>query len=638
MKLKEIKELFKKIKWIYSNSKVILPSLLLIVIISSIFSLIGVYNALVSKNLIDNAIAGNTPEVIKWLIIMASIMALNILASPVTSLIRVHTSTKMSQTLQRKIYAHITYSNWQTSSKHHSMNLLSRLTSDVGSITGTVMQTIPSIVSLSVTLLASFTTLIYLAPSIAFVALFIGPLLLLISRLFAKKIKKIYKEIQEEDVKYKTFIQESIKNLIIVKTFCLEKFNLDRLGEIQKRRFELNLKNTKLGIKSGMTLGVCSSIAYFTIFCWGALNLSKGIGTYGTLMAMIQLYNKVQGPFSALARTFPGLVASIAATERLMEIEEIPTEETRLIKESYKSNILEEKSSDINNFKKSSNSRLGGNDIKLDIIFDNVSFAYEKNKPILSNINLTINSGDIIGLIGPSGQGKTTLIKLLLSLLNVDEGKIYINDNSINEENINNIEPLLALDNLYEDNITTVSEYNSDFSKEIDLYDNFNDLTELSPLHREFISYVPQGDTLFSGTIEENLRHGKPNASIEEIINATKMACAFDFIEELSEGFSTVIGENGLGISGGQAQRIAIARAFLREKPILILDEATSALDPETELKVINEIKNLSKKPTCLIITHRPLALGICNRIIEIKDTSLIEISQKELNELSIRI
>lgn len=596
MKLQELKELLKKIKWIYSNSKIILPSLLLIIVISSLFSLIGVYNALVSKNLIDNAIAGNTQAVIKWLIIMASIMALNILFSPITSLIRVYASTNMSQTLQKKIYSHITYSNWQASSKHHSMNLLNRLTNDIGSITGTVMQTIPSVISLLVTLLASFTTLIYLAPSIAFVAIFIGPLLLLISRLFAKKIKKIYKEIQEEDVKYKTFIQESIKNLIIVKTFCLEKFNLDKLNEIQKRKFQLNLKNTKLGIKSGMTLGICSSVAYFTIFCWGALNLSKGIGTYGTLMAMIQLYNKVQGPFSSLARTFPSLVASIAATERLMEIEEMPTEEIelniKLTKElspskNIKNNLIHNK-----DVKLKTNSKSINNNLKLDIIFDNISFSYEKNKPILKNINLTINSGDIIGLIGPSGQGKTTLIKLLLSLLNVDEGKIYINE--------------------------------------------FNNLTELSAIHREFISYVPQGDTLFSGTIEENLRHGKPNASIEEIINATKKACAFDFIEELSDGFNTVIGENGLGLSGGQAQRLAIARAFLREKPILILDEATSALDPETELKAINEIRNLPNKPTCIIITHRPLALGICNRIIEIKNNTISETSKDILKQMKL--
>lgn len=209
--IEEFKKTIKKIKWIYIQSKLILPILILIVFISSFFSLIGVYDAIVSKNLIDSAISGNTNSVLKWLVIMASIMLLNIISYPIISLINTYTSTKMSQTLQKKIYAHITYSNWQESSKHHSMNLLTRLTNDVSTITGTVMQTIPSIISLSITLLASFTTLIYLSPAIAVVAIFIGPFLLLISRLFAKKLKKIYKEIQEEDVKYRTFIQESIK-------------------------------------------------------------------------------------------------------------------------------------------------------------------------------------------------------------------------------------------------------------------------------------------------------------------------------------------------------------------------------------------------------------------------------------------
>lgn len=621
--MKELKELFKKIKWIYLQSKLILPSLILIVIIGSIFSLIGVYDALVSKNLIDSAISGNTPDVIKWLIIMASIMILNIFSSPIISLIKTYTSTKMSQTLQKKIYAHITYSKWQESSKHHSMNLLNRLTSDVGTITGTVMQTIPAIISLSVTLLASLTTLIYLAPAVAMVAVFIGPFLLLISRLFARKLKKIYKEIQEEDVKYKTFIQESIKNLIIVKTFCLEKVNLDKLSEIQKKRFNLSMKNTKIGIKSGMTLSICSYIAYFTIFCWGSLNLSKGIGTYGTLMAMLQLYNKIQGPFSALAGTFPSLVGAIAATERLMEIESLSLENHKDLKEGLdilctpkklKTNKKTfENSMDINSNTSNCSKEYITND--LNINFRDVFFSYDENKPILEGLNLSIKPREIIGLVGPSGQGKTTLIKILLSLLNIDNGNISLN---LKED----ADSLLAIDSLSEKNENILNEY----------YYN----KELEPIHRELISYVPQGDTLFSGTIEENLRHGKPNATLDEIIKATKKACAFDFIEELTDGFNTVIGENGLGISGGQAQRIAIARAFLRDKPILILDEATSALDPETELNVIKEVKNLPHKPICIIITHRPLALSICNRILELKDGTIKEVSKNDLEKITL--
>ncbi|WP_283698650.1 ABC transporter ATP-binding protein [Clostridium perfringens] len=618
--MKNLKELLKKIKWIYLQSKLILPILILIVFISSFFSLIGVYDAIVSKNLIDSAISGDTNSVLKWLVIMASIMLLNIISYPIISLINTYTSTKMSQTLQKKIYAHITYSRWQESSKHHSMNLLTRLTNDVSTITGTVMQTIPSIISLSITLLASFTTLIYLSPAIAVVAIFIGPFLLLISRLFAKKLKKIYKEIQEEDVKYRTFIQESIKNLIIVKTFCLEKVNLDKLSKIQKKRFELSLKNTKIGIKSGITLSICSSIAYFTIFCWGALNLSKGIGTYGTLMAMLQLYNKVQGPFSALASKFTSLVGAIAATERLMEIEELSLEKHKDLKEGIDKLCIPKKSNNHNSVKEIylSNSdesfslQRYYNKKDFSINFNNVSFSYDKNKPILKNLNFSIKPGEIIGLIGPSGQGKTTLIKILLSLLDIDNGNIYLN---LKE----NTQFILDLNSLYEGEEKNSCNYN----------------IELSPLHRELISYVPQGDTLFSGTIEENLRYGKPNATLDEIIKATKKACAFDFIEELTDGFNTIIGENGLGISGGQAQRIAIARAFLRDKPILILDEATSALDPETEIKVINEVKNLPNKPICIIITHRPLALGICSRILELKDNSIKEISKNELKNLN---
>ncbi|EPB9414802.1 ABC transporter ATP-binding protein, partial [Clostridium perfringens] len=388
-----------------------------------------------------------------------------------------------------------------------------------------------------------------------------------------------------------------------------------------KKRFELSLKNTKIGIKSGITLSICSSIAYFTIFCWGSLNLSKGIGTYGTLMAMLQLYNKVQGPFSALASKFPSLVGAIAATERLMEIEELSLEKHKDLKEGIDKLCLPKKNNK-NGIVKEIYSTISDdfydsqkyyfNKIDFGINFSNVSFSYDKDKPILKNLNFSIKPGEIIGLIGPSGQGKTTLIKILLSLLDIDNGNIYLN---LKE----NTQFILDLNSLYEGEEKNSCNYN----------------IELSPLHRELISYVPQGDTLFSGTIEENLRYGKPNATLDEIIKATKKACAFNFIEELTDGFNTVIGENGLGISGGQAQRIAIARAFLRDKPILILDEATSALDPETEIKVINEVKNLPHKPICIIITHRPLALDICNKILEVKDRLIKEISKEDLKKLN---
>lgn len=561
----DLKELFIKIKWILSHAKPVIPFLIFTTVISSASSLISVYNTLISKSLIDNAIGGNTSQVIKYLIIMISITLGMMLLNPITSLLSTHASTKLNQNIQNKMFEHIEYSSWLEQSKFHSVSLLTRITSDVATISSTLLSTIPNIISILVTLLASFSTLIYLAPSIAIIAIFIGPFLVLVSRYFSKKLKDLYKKAQEEDVKYRAFIQESVQNIMIVKTFCMEKINMDRLIQIQNNKYNIAMKNTKLSAMTGLAMSLCSNLAYFTIFCWGALNISTGVTTYGTFTAMLQLYGKVQSPFSSLASMFPGLISTIAAAERLMELEEIPLE-----KSSEKEAI---------------------DFINPEITFENVSFEYKKGTKIINDINLTIPYGETIAFVGPSGEGKTTLIRLILALINPSSGKVYLKENNKKDS------------------------FNRDY--------------------RNLISYVPQGNTLFSGTIEDNLRYGNFEATEEEIYEALKNACALDFVNELENGIKTVIGEKATGISEGQAQRIAIARSFLRKKPILILDEATSALDPETEVKVLKAVKALSHKPTCIIITHRPSALNICHKIIRLEKGHLKEVSKDSILEVA---
>lgn len=561
----DLKEFFIKIKWILSHAKPVIPFLIFTTVISSASSLISVYNTLISKSLIDNAIGGNTSQVIKYLIIMISITLGMMLLNPITSLLSTHASTKLNQNIQNKMFEHIEYSSWLEQSKFHSVSLLTRITSDVATISSTLLSTIPNIISILVTLLASFSTLIYLAPSIAIIAIFIGPFLVLVSRYFSKKLKDLYKKAQEEDVKYRAFIQESVQNIMIVKTFCMEKINMDRLIQIQNNKYNIAMKNTKLSAMTGLAMSLCSNLAYFTIFCWGALNISTGVTTYGTFTAMLQLYGKVQSPFSSLASMFPGLISTIAAAERLMELEEIPLE-----KSSEKEVI---------------------DFINPEITFEDVSFEYKKGIKIINDINLTIPYGETIAFVGPSGEGKTTLIRLILALINPSSGKVYLKENNKKDS------------------------FNRDY--------------------RNLISYVPQGNTLFSGTIEDNLRYGNFEATEEEIYEALKNACALDFVNELENGIETVIGEKATGISEGQAQRIAIARSFLRKKPILILDEATSALDPETEVSVLKSVKSLPHKPTCIIITHRPSALNICHRIIRLEKGHLKQVSKESILEVA---
>lgn len=568
-KLKPTKELWGKIKWIFSHAKPIIPYLIFTIIVNIIFSLIGIYNVVVSKSLIDSAIGGNKQEVIKWLTIMVSISLFSMLSSPITTFLSTHSSIKLNQGIQRKIYKHIQYSDWLEQSKFHSVSLLTRVTSDVGNISSTLLSTIPSLVSLTVTLVGSFYTLITWAPSIALVAVFIGPFLIIIGKFFSSKLKTLYKEAQKADVKYRSFMQESIQNIMIVKTFCMEKINMKKLNQIQDEKYNISMRNTKFSVMTSMSMSFCSYIAYISIFSWGVLNIAKGAATYGTFTGMLQLYSKVQSPFSSLAGMIPGFIGTIAAAERLMEIEAIPLE----------------KLSEVNLSNEFSNP---------DIEFKDVSFGYKANCTIIDDINLTIKSGETIAFVGPSGEGKTTIIRMILSLINPTKGKLLLHEGDVTKE--------------------------------------------LTRDYREIISYVPQGNTLFSGTIADNLRYGKPDATEEEIRQSLKNACALDFVDELEDGIETLVGERGVGISEGQAQRIAIARSFLRERPILILDEATSALDPETEVSVLKSIRSLENKPTCIIITHRPSALNICNRIIKLQKGHINEVSRESILEVASEI
>lgn len=583
-KLKPSKDLWIKIKWMGSYAKPAIPFLIFSIVVNVIFALIGIYNVTVSKSLIDSAISGDSEGTIRWLIVMLVITLISMLSSPITSFMSTHSSTKLTQNIQRKIYQHIQCSDWLEQSKFHSISLLTRVTSDVSNISSAILGTIPSLVSLTVTLFGSFYTLISWAPSIAFAAVFIGPFLILVGKYFSSKLKDLYKEAQEEDIKYRSFMQESIQNMMIVKTFCMEKVNMHRLIEIQNNKYKIAMRNTRLSTMTSMSMSLCSSIAYFTIFTWGVLNIAKGITTYGTFTGMLQLYSKVQAPFSSLASMIPGLISTLAAAERLMEIGSIPVEKMADEKELDNITSLEVALDSISN-------KVSSNFNKPNIVFDNVSFAYKANNNILNNINLTIESGETIAFVGPSGEGKTTIIRLILSLINPTEGNVLLSEGNL--------------------------------------------VKEINRNYRELISYVPQGNTLFSGSIRDNLKYGNPNASDDEIKAVLSNACALDFVNELEDGLDTMIGEKGVGISEGQAQRIAIARSFLRERPILILDEATSALDPETEVNVLKAVRALPTKPACIIITHRPSALNICNRIIKLEKGNLREVSRESILEVA---
>ncbi len=550
-----MKKILQEFYWTFHKSKFSIPFLIIIIIICSLNSVISVFTAFVTKYIIDSASINNINKAIISIIILGILFLTRIILNTVDTVFSSYCFENIKNKLQRELYNHIIHSNFNDYNRYHSMEFLTRLTNDINTISNMIIYTIPNIVSLSVMFISSFFAVFSLSPFMSAISISVFPFLILLSKIYGKKLKYFYLELQKKETEYNSFLQESFINIIIIKSFCLEKIKLKNLDKIQKDKIHLVVKRNYFNCISNGLFSLSSFLGYFMVFIWGTFNIASGIEqNFGSLTAMLQLFTNIQQPVYGLSSAFPQLISALAASERIMEMDSLTQE--------YNPYIL--KNSDNTNDLSS-----------YTLSFYNVNFSYNKHQHILNNVSFTVHSGEIIGLIGASGEGKTTIINLILSLISPDSGSILINS-----------EPL-----------------------------NIN--------HRNLISYVPQGNTLFSGTILDNLKIAKPDAHMNEISKALKCAYAFDFVNSLKENINTVIGEKGDALSGGQVQRIAIARAFLKKSPILLLDEATSSIDMETELKILDSIRHLDYNPICIFITHRPAALFICDTVFKLENGNL---------------
>lgn len=550
--------------WIFKQTKCILFYLLLVIGISGVAAVLGVLVSLISKTLIDSATSGNHSLLHQSLISLGFTLIIQILLRIANALLSTCCSNKFSNKLQQKLYLHILHSKWQVQNTYHSANIISRLTNDLNTLTTFITSTIPIIVSLGCTFISAFFTLLYLEPTMALIAICISPISVGCAAIVGRKVHIYYNAFQEENIKHRSLFQETLQNIVVEKAFCQEDANLKTLIGIHHNKFKLSLKQTALGVCSSTFLYIGAYLGYFIVFLWGANHLSTGLGSFGTLTALIQLFTNIQSPLNGLAHYFPQLITAYSSSNRLMELENLPLEELKPLPDELKPTIS----------------------------FEHVNFSYTEQLPVLKDITCQLSPGEIIGLIGPSGEGKTTFIRLLLNL----------------------IEPITG----YIDITHHIKHY------------------PLTASIRDYISYVPQGNTLFSGTIRSNLLQGNPSSTEADLKEALHLACIDDFVFDLELGIDTPIGEKGLGLSEGQAQRLAIARALLRKKPLLILDEATSALDSATEVHLLKTIQSLSYSPTCIIITHRPSTLSICHKVLRLENGILTKLdsSYKVQNSL----
>ncbi|MBR2237646.1 MAG: ABC transporter ATP-binding protein [Prevotella sp.] len=534
-------------------------------VLNASIGLLGVALSLASvwamQRAIDTASGVREGSIYAAVGIMAALIlgefALGISRVWVKNILGIHAQNRM----QQQLMARLLRSEWRGREAMHSGDILSRLEQDVRQVVTFLTETMPSTLSTVAMFCGAFIYLLQMDTWLAIVTVGILPLFLIVSRIYILYMRRFTRKVRDCDSQVQSLLTETMQHRMLVKTMEADSLMLTRLETIQSELRRWVRRRTAFSVASNFFLNVGFSLGYLIAFLWGALRLSQGTITFGAMTAFLQLVYRIQGPARELTRLVPAFVSVFTATERLMELEETPEElqgEPRMLPGPC------------------------------GIRFHDVTFNYGApgQQPTIEHASYDFPPGSCTAIMGETGAGKTTLIRLLLALVKPQEGEISLTPG-----------PGLT------PNPSPRGEGN--FGEEA-----------LTPLHRCNFVYVPQGNTLFSGTLRENLQLGRPTATDTEMIEALRMACA-DFALELPDGLNARFSEQGGGLSEGQAQRIAIARSLLRSGSILLLDEATSALDADTERQVLKNL--LSKKDhTVIFVTHRPAVVEYCDQVINI--------------------
>lgn len=405
----------------------------------------------------------------------------------------------------------------------------------------------------------------------AIIALGIVPISMLFSKLLLDKMRVHNQKMKKVSSEVMSFQNSAFSSLMYIKVFNLTDLFSKWFKNSQRKYEKEQLEYNKFSIMTSAAMSALGLIVSYSCFGWGAFRLWQGVITYGTMTLFLQMASTLSSSFSGLVGTIPTIISTVVSAGRIMSIGQLSIE----------------KSSDTENVKKVKDNL---SDKGLSVVFEDVDFQFiDGFTHVLKNVNFNVNSGEVVALVGSSGGGKTTILSILLGIIYPTKGKAYIKD-------------------------------------------EFENRAEISVATRCFFSYVPQKNTLFEGSIADNLRMIKPDASDSEIIEVLKIACAYDFIEELPHGIYSLIGEIETGFSIGQSQRISIARALLCNAPIMLLDEATSALDINTERNVLENIMNCGRIKTCIITTHRPSVLKMCQQKYFVGDGAVSLITDEQLS------
>ncbi len=545
------------LRWVWRISAGTRWEVLLLLVLNVISGGSGVALAWTLRNMIDRAVAQDGPGFLGQGGLFLTVILLQLLLGVLIRRTHEHASATLENRLKKRLFETLLYKDYASVTKVHSEEWMNRLVSDTTVTANAIVSIVPQASGMLVMLVSAVSAVLIMLKAAVWAIIPAGVIISLMGYLFRKKLKAMHKDIRQADGKVRVLLSERLSELMIVRSFRREQTAVRQAEAAMAEHRAARMRRNRFSNLASFAYGLMMRSLYAGAAIYCGYGILKGTVTYGTFAAVLQLVGQIQTPFANLSAFIPQYYAMVASVERLMEAESFP--------DDCPERQLEQEEID----------QLYHGSFR-GLRFDGVSFAYpdrEERVSVLKDVNVEAQKGEIVAVVGPSGQGKSTLLKLLLCLYPVDEGARLLQTEAGEEP--------------------------------------------LKSVHRGLFAYVPQGNRIFSGTVREALTFGDGTVKDEEIWRALDVAAA-DFVQELPEGLDTKLGERGAGLSEGQLQRLAVARAVLSGHPILLLDEATSALDEGTEARLLDNLRRMTDR-TVLIVTHRPRVREISDRVWEVE-------------------
>ncbi len=567
-------------KWIFSYSARYKGAIAFYTILGILSTTMGLVGSVASKYLIDIITGYQTSQLGIMALIMIGSSVFSLAFSSIINRISTRLSIYINNDIQADIFDKIVDADWLALNAYSNGDVLNRFNGDIGTVSSNAISWLPTIIIAIYNFLATFFVILHYDWVMALIAFASAPFMLLASRFVIKKQREYGKKVREMSSNLMTFEVEAFYNFDTIKSFGVAPFYSRKMRWWQSKFKDISLEYNWFSIKTNIFMSILGTLVQFTAFGYCLFRLWTHDITYGTMTLFLQQRSNLSGAFNNVISIIPSFLNSSVSAHRIRELVELPKE------------IHIPESSELDAYV----------DDGFSIYMRNLNFSYVEGTRVITDSGFEANPGEIVALVGPSGEGKTTMIRLILGLIRPESGQAVICPAGGDAD-------LVGKQSAHE--------------------------VEMNAETRHLFAYVPQGNTILSGTIAENMRMVKEDASDAEIVEALKISCAWDFVEKMPEGINSKIGERGRGLSEGQAQRIAIARAVLRDAPILLLDEATSALDVTTERQVLRNIVQQRPNKTCIVTTHRPSVLNLCQRVYRVMDTHVTELGEEEASKIA---